>query len=112
MKSALYRPARIAEPMSRDQIPTYDSSKTLGVQLIVDPSETSFLLTSSLYSEQRVTHRTGRSLARLMARQLASLDLDRLYKLSGSGPNTPAEKPGVAGQPGWPVWRTPRPNVV
>ena len=41
MKSALYRPARIAEPMSRDQIPTYDSSKTLGVQLIVGPSETS-----------------------------------------------------------------------
>jgi len=26
--------------------------------------------------------------------------------------NTPAEKPGLAGRPGRPVWRTPRPNVV
>ena len=29
-----------------------------------------------------------------------------------SGLNTPAEKPGLVGRPGWPVWRTPRPNVV
>jgi hypothetical protein len=29
-----------------------------------------------------------------------------------SGLNTPAEKPGVAGRPGWPVWHIPRPNVV